>query len=158
MPDNVRLVVKTDEVRRYLNRLDREAIPKSLRKHWNGVGRHAANAVRAGIPGRDAKTHRTGNLRASVRYKVFAYRSTNNIGIIVAPMGRKGSHRHLVEYGTQPASGKVRAAHGWGTKAPYGWAAMHTAGHPYVNSSRDKAERILSEGIDAAIDEAIRGL
>ena len=132
---------------RYIRRWTDLHMPREMKLYFNRVGGPAANAYRGqiakGPPHTISKGKRTqgGNLRKSVRYKVFDRQtkvgSLPVVGIAVAPMGRLGAHRALVEYGHTTQGG------------------TRVSGHPYAAAAREAAATRLQAGIDRAVQAAI---
>lgn len=57
----------------------------------------------------------TGNLKKSIRPKYF----DNGLSSTVVPRGKKGAHRHFIEYGTQSRYQKTRTNKKTGVKKKY---------------------------------------
>lgn len=91
---SVRVDMK-DTVSPYLERISEEKRAKALRTSTTTAAKAAVPALLAETP-----QGKTGNLRASVRHK--AMKKRYGIGSVVAPMGKKAAHRHLVMFGTKP--------------------------------------------------------
>lgn len=87
-------VSMTDTVSPYLERISEEKRSKALRSATTAGAKSAVPILRAATP-RGA----TGNLVDSVRHK--AMRKRYGLGSVVAPMGAKARHRHLVSFGTK---------------------------------------------------------
>lgn len=83
-----------DTVSPYLERISDEKRAKALRTSTTAAAKAAVPVLRAATP-----RGRTGNLQGSVRHK--AMRRSYGVGSVVAPMGKKASHRHLVIDGTK---------------------------------------------------------
>lgn len=134
----IQVTTDTKPLRRFIDRWTRIKMPVEIRRHWNRVGAIAANSYRKRTPGGPTSS---GNLRKSVRYKVFSRQSAPGelpkIGIAIAPMGRLGSHRHLVEYG-------------------HTYRGIRYGGHPYAEAARAAAEKHVTDGLDEAIEASIR--
>ncbi len=84
-----------DTITPYLERISEEKRAKALRTSTTAAAKAAVPILRAHTP-----LGKTGNLRGSVRHK--AMRRSYGIGSVVAPMGTKAHHRHLVVAGTKP--------------------------------------------------------
>lgn len=91
---SVRVDMK-DEVSPYLERISEEKRAKALRSSTTAGAKAAAPILAAETP-----VGKTGNLRGAVRHK--AMKKRYGIGSVVAPMGPKAAHRHLVMFGTKP--------------------------------------------------------
>lgn len=88
-------VTMTDTVTPYLEAISEEKRAKALRSATTAGAKAAVPILRAATP-RGA----TGNLQDAVRHK--AMRKRYGTGSVVAPMGAKARHRHLVSGGTKP--------------------------------------------------------
>ena len=88
-------VTMADTVTPYLEAIAEEKRAKALRAATTAAAKAAVPRLAAATP-----VGRTGNLRDAVRHK--AMRKRYGIGSVVAPMGKKARHRHLVTGGTKP--------------------------------------------------------
>lgn len=119
-------------------------IPKHIKNNINRRGREGVAIVRGEMSGR-LPTSKTGNLITSVRYRVFT-NTDQKVGVLVGPMGKKGSHRHLVEGGHRivgHAPNKVETGH-------------RARPNPRIAAARPRVEAVLQQAIDEALELAIR--
>lgn len=82
------------EITRYNTAKEKE-VDKIVRKYAKEIVKRAKA---------NAPVGKTGNLKKSIRAKYFV--KNHGPSATVFPRGRKGAHRHLVEYGTNPRTVK----------------------------------------------------
>jgi len=115
MSGNFRVILDDDEMQRYLDSLDEKGVVKILRGASTRAGTVLRNAMRPEVPVKKragagthgvftargvAKDYGTpGGMRASVKAKRI--RSTDAIGVVVAPMGKAAFMRHWIAFGTR---------------------------------------------------------
>lgn len=136
---SVRVDMK-DEISPYLEKIADEKRAKALRSSTTA-------GAKAAVPELVAKTPvKSGNLQGSVRHK--AMKKRYGIGSVVAPMGQKAAHRHLVMFGT-----KEHAIHGRsGGFLRIGDRYLRSVRHPgaRANPFVDRAAPAMEAASDAA--------
>lgn len=132
-----RVVTDDYQWRQYVDRLTRDRLPANVRRLFNRTGAVGANVYRSFIPGKSRSPFRTGRLRQSVRYKVFATRS-GKVGVAVGPWGRLAADRHYMDAGTNPHRPPTTRA-----SRPY-WYALDTVASVmgYGNPDSPEARRV----------------
>ena len=68
-----------------------------VKKHATAVRKNARNIVPVSPSSRKKSSGKAGDLKSSIRTKYYF----DGLGAMVIPNKPKGSHRHLVEYGTK---------------------------------------------------------
>lgn len=86
-----------------------------VRKHTNGVRKEAKKRVPVSPADRKKSAGAPGDLKGSIRAKYFF----GGLGSMVMPAKPKGSHRHLVEYGTGMRQTKSGANRGRNSVQPF---------------------------------------
>jgi hypothetical protein len=136
----VKIIWDSYQLERWLDRVPRIRVPDEIRKEMNARGREAVGTIRGNM---DYPTSKTGNLRKSVRYRIFVQQA-GTVGMLAGPMGRPGNHRHLVEFGHRMV----------------GHTGIDTGRrvrpNPRVTQVRPRVEGILTSAIDQALERAVQ--
>lgn len=139
-----------DTVSPYLERISEEKRAKALRTSTTAGAKAAVPVLRAATP-----VGKTGNLQGSVRHKAMKRRY--GIGSVVAPMGKKASHRHLVVGGTKahvipgPAGGALRVGNRY-------LRAVHHPGakpNPFIDRAADQMDAAATRAFDDRISRYV---
>lgn len=123
--------------------LDRMTNPALMKKTLTRASAAGAKIVRESMKGQLGSRKRgkftgrgTGALQKSIRYRVMRRSTTQLVGHVVAPMGRFGSARALVEYG-----------HGGPMPAP---------AHPFIQPAFDATEAAAMAAMEQYLFEAVK--
>jgi hypothetical protein len=111
---------------------------KIVRKHASGVRRIAKQTVPVSPSGRKKSAGSPGDLKRSIRAKYYF----QGLGAMVLPAKPKGSHRHLVEYGTGERRTSTGANRGRNTANPF----MEPAKRSQETSYNAAMEHLFEDG------------
>lgn len=131
----------------YFEGLDLDFDRKPIRDALKGMGKEVAQSIRRNLrakkkktsnPG-DAPARQTGNLARSIRYKLA---KRGGISVSVGPARGRGSHGHLLEFGTGDRQSQ-RGGRGQAAPRPYL--------QPAVDDFGPDLPRVLGQRLGAAI-------
>lgn len=131
-----------EQVQRLLANYQEPGVTQLLKLSTREGAKVFRRAVKASIRTRLGK--RRGNLLAATRYR--AIRRSKGIGYVIGPMGRKGSHRHLVEFGHDLTFRKKRDG---------GKVVGKVPPHPYIAPAFAESEAAAAAAAEAVITAAL---
>jgi hypothetical protein len=127
--------VDDDEALTILANLDSaEERGKAIKKALQNAGTEGAKVMRRSFTRSNFPTSKTGNLSKSIKGRAFATAS-GKVGVVVGPMGKKASHRHLVEGGHAIVGHRPNLVRTGGRARP----------NPRAAQSRSSTQDVLSD-------------